>query len=570
MRRFDTKSLIALATAPSDQDDPWYVSAEQAVQYMTANSESAEVVIYVSAPFLLIVGALAPAENVTPPDGHALQNLSLFSDATWRIQKSWCSSEGHRVYIEPPFPEDSGSPLAGGEPLVIRRRLEGVHTGPTPIEISQKLVHCLDIHYVEERKAYCRLNDKGDIEDVIKILNLAIPDQLEGREVVTILRKDLDSYMALADMALVMKFDCTRYVAGSFNGWHGVTRYNRDEPDLFFHGGSASRASFAHGAIVIRPKTTVEDHEEAWRKDFDGDPDREYAVFKIYDRKNDRQIETSCSPEHIASYFENSDLPWHISPAFFRAEVLNRFKGDPEKYTLEDRSISCRGAWFLKSYDINDAGQVHAWIWDLSKLPYDEQLYWKAFNEWPKAPISERASRTDIEGDWYTEYQPLDALKRKVRVLDKQRPSWWNPRGEELIDSVLAPATDSPKEWGDEIMALDQCVVEGFLDKPLRKMAEEKGRVLEPNWRSLKLLNEILVGNSISAEGAREILAPLRKLHELRNEIRGHATNEKKAVAIREARTTHGNFRAHFFHLAEGCDQAFVAVMKALNFEFDE
>ena len=73
MRRFDTKPLIALATAPEDQGDPWYNSAEQAVQYMTANSESDEIVIYVSAPFLLIVGALAPTANVTPPDGDALQ-----------------------------------------------------------------------------------------------------------------------------------------------------------------------------------------------------------------------------------------------------------------------------------------------------------------------------------------------------------------------------------------------------------------------------------------------------------------------------------------------------------------
>jgi len=570
MRRFDTRPLIALATAPEDQDDPWYKEAELAIQYMKANSESDEIVIYASAPFVLIVGALAPTDNVTPPDGEALQNLSLFTDTTWRIERSWSSSEGHRVYIEAPFPEDSGSALAGGEPLVIRRRLEGVHTGSTPIEISQKLVHCLDIHYVDERKAYCRLNDNGDIEDVIRILRLQIPDQIEGREMVTILRKDLDNYMALADMALVMKFDFTRYVAGSFNGWDGASRYNRDELDLFYHGGSTSKASFTHGAMVVRPNTTVEEQEEAWRKDFDGDPDREYAVFKIYDRKNDRQVETSCSPEHIVSYFEDSDLPWQISPVFFRAEVLNRFKGDPEKYTLEDRSISCRGAWYLKSYDINEAGQVHAYIWDLSNLPYDEQLYWKAFNEWPKAPISERAHRTDIEGDWYTEYQPLDALKRKIRTLDKRKPAWWNPRGEELIDSVLAPTTDSPKEWGDEVMALDQCLVEGFLDKPLRKMVEEIGRDLEPNWRSLKLLYEILVGTSITAEDAKQILAPMRKLHELRNEIRGHATNEKKAVAIREARTTHGNFRSHFFHLAEGCDHALAAVMKALEIDIDE
>ncbi len=119
-------------------------------------------------------------------------------------------------------------------------------------------------------------------------------------------------------------------------------------------------------------------------------------------------------------------------------------------------------------------------------------------------------------------------------------------------------------------MALDQCLIEGFLDKSLRKMAEAKGRGLEPTWRSLKLLYEILVGSSISAEDARQILAPMRKLHELRNEIRGHATSEKKAVAIREARTSHGNFRTHFFHLAEGCDHTLVAVLKALETEIDE
>lgn len=38
MRHVDPKSLIALATAPGELDDLWYVSAEQAVQYMTANA----------------------------------------------------------------------------------------------------------------------------------------------------------------------------------------------------------------------------------------------------------------------------------------------------------------------------------------------------------------------------------------------------------------------------------------------------------------------------------------------------------------------------------------------------
>ncbi|HCG0428678.1 TPA: hypothetical protein NI976_005941, partial [Pseudomonas aeruginosa] len=116
----------------------------------------------------------------------------------------------------------------------------------------------------------------------------------------------------------------------------------------------------------------------------------------------------------------------------------------------------------------------------------------------------------------------------------------------------------------------DQLLVEGFLDKPLRKIAQEKGREIEPVWRSLKLLHEILLGSTLSEEAAKQLLAPMKKLHELRNEIRGHATHEKKEVAIREARTTHGNFRAHFFHLAEGCDQALIGVLKALEFEMED
>lgn len=566
MRRFDSTDLIAIAAAPAGEEVSWLGEAEKSVQFMKANAAAAEIVIFASAPAVLIVGALVPSANVTPPCGNDLQHQYLFTDAKWKVQKSW-SSGGYRVYLEPPFPGNEGKGMAGGEPLVYRRQLSGVQKGPPPIELSQKLVHCLDVHYIPERKAYCRLDKNGDIEDVIRILTLQMPGALEDREVVTILRKDLDDYMALADMALISKFDFTRFIPRNFGGWNGASRYHCNEEDLFYHGGVSGNASFVHGAMVVRSKTSVAEQEEAWRKEFDGDGEREYAVYKIFDRKNDRHVETSCSPDHVVSYFEKSDLPWHISPAFFRPEVLHRFKADPEKYTLEERSITCRGAWHLKSYDINEAGQVHAYIGDLARLPYEEQMYWKTFNEWPKGTISARAHRTDIEGDWHTDYNPLWSLKSKVRMLDERQPEWWSPRGEALIDSVLAPATDSPKEWGDEIMALDQVLIEGFLDKPLRAAATAKGRMLEDGWRSLKLLYEILVGSGLDAADAKRLMEPLKKLHGLRTEIRGHATNEKKEVAIREARTTHGNFRTQFFNLAEGCDMALDKVLKALGFE---
>lgn len=65
-------------------------------------------------------------------------------------------------------------------------------------------------------------------------------------------------------------------------------------------------------------------------------------------------------------------------------------------------------------------------------------------------------------------------------------------------------------------------------------------------------------------------MEPLRKLHALRTEIRGHATNEKKEVAIREARTTHGNFRTQLFALAEGCDKALDKLLEVLGVEMGD
>ena len=93
-----------------------------------------------------------------------------------------------------------------------------------------------------------------------------------------------------------------------------------------------------------------------------------------------------------------------MSPVFFNAEVLHKYKADTEKYTLEDRSINCRGTWSLQTYDVNEAGQVHTYLRYLGYLPYKEQLYWQSFNEWPKAALSERAIATDFKGEFHTDY----------------------------------------------------------------------------------------------------------------------------------------------------------------------
>lgn len=561
-RRFNISDLQAIAKAPSPGDVSWLVGARNSVEFLKQNAQSEEIVIYAGGPAVLIHGVLAPVKQVTPADQADLQNSFIGTDATWAILKSYGGGEPHRVYLEAPM--GSNKSLAGGEKLVFQRSFHGVDQGERRIELSQKLVHTLELHFVEERNAYCRLDSRGDLEDVIRIFRVDLGADKEKLVAVTILANDLCRYMALADLALVFFFDFTRYSAG-FGGWGDHERYDYKAPDLFYNGGGIHNASYVNGRMVVRSMITVQELVAEWEEETNPTKSKEYATFKIYDRKNQREVETSCAPEHLSNYFQESDLPWEISPAFFRADVLHRFKADPEKYTLDDRSISCRNAWYLKGYDINEVGQVHAYIGDLARLPIEEQRYWQSFNEWPNGGISKRAHENDILGEFSSEYDPLHRLKYKIGKLNAAAPDWWQPRAEAYMDAARYPATDSTLEWANEIMAFDQMLVEGFQLKPLRKLLEAKGRKLEASWQSLRVISELVIASGKTVDEARAFLTPLSRLHALRNVLKAHSSVEEKAKEERLARSTHRTLRAHFKDLASQCDKAFDEIMIALG-----
>ena len=568
MHPFKLSDLLAISNSPVPDDGPWLVRAENSVDFLRRNATNDEIVIYASTRSVLIHGVLGLTRKLTQGNISELQNRNIpMPDDSWSIQRVWGGGKGHQMYLEPPLATVSDA-LAGGEKLIFRRSFIGVSRCPTPIELSQKLIHSLELYFVPERNAYCRIDSCGDIEDVVRVIHQDGESDWDSLDVVAIKRSELDKFMALSKQCLVIRFDFTRARWGSFAGWGELNRYSKDNTDLYYHGGSAAQGSYCNGVMVVRPQITVAELVRRWKAEEDR-ANKKYAIFKIYDRKNDVNVETSCAPEFLSNYFQKSDLPWEISPAFFRAEVLHRFKADPEKYSLEERSISCRNAWYLKTYDINETGQIHTYIGYLADLPYEEQLYWQAFNEWPKGSISERAFQTDIIGDWYLKHEPLGALKHTILKLDAASPAWWKKRGEDLADAVRYPVTDSVKEWADEILALDQFLVEGFLSKPLRALAEEGGRAIEKNWGSLRVLQEVLSVRGHSDDSAKAIIAPMQRLHALRTEVKGHATVEKKRAAEVKARSDFGSLREHFRGLVTDCESAFNFVLASLGIKLE-
>jgi hypothetical protein len=511
----------------------------------------------------LVHGVLAPAEKTTPPDLNDLQHMVVFPDASWGIEHVSGGGQPDRVYLTSPLDMPGCRSLVGGEKLVFKRGFEGMEDFEPPIELSQKLVHSLRLHFVATRHAYCKLNEHGDLEDIINIVK--IPEGWGDRDgtFVTVRAKEFYEYLVLSKTNLIRKFDFTR-TDESFSAWPDSGRSAIQTDSLSYHCGKGLRSSFCNGIQVIVPPFTYEDVLLKHMNEREG-IGRRYVSFIIQDWRNKRILETSGAPGNLTNYFTKTEgLPYEVSPAFFRPEVLHKYKADPEKYKIENRSISCRGAWHLETYDINSEGQVHSYIIYLSRLPYEEQLYWKSFNEAPKGSISARAIQTDFDGTWSTDYDPLENLKRHVRALDDLAPAWWNPRRDGLTSVVHLPATDSAAEWADEIHKLDQMLVEGFQPRPLRELVTAKGGTFEKPWGSLRLLEEMFVAGGMPPADAKGVVEPLKRLHALRTPLKGHgALSDRKALAA-EARTEFGSFRAHFTQLAAGCDTSLKRIIDEL------
>ena len=385
--------LTAMSTAPTEEVafNAWLELAD-AVCFLEENARHSEFVAYLSMPFGFINTVSAPVASLSPPDVDDLMAWNFNPRGSWGIE--YCSSEPSSVRISQPLECTGTKTLESGEQLVFARHFDGRLGSKAYCEILQKFTHIFGIHFVAERNAYCRIDKHGDIEEAVKIVEVSGKGEgFVGRAVI-FQTELLQEYITLTDSALVRTFDFTRFRSGSFSGWNGHHSSElSSRGELFYRSHiEPGNGSYIRGFQIVR--SYISKNLLVNRLDPISRAKQEYASFVAFDWKNGVAKEISCAPGCTANYFTKSDLPFELSPAFFRPEVLTKYKADSEKYRLGDRSISCRETWHLETYDINDAGQVHTYLVYLRDLPFEEQLHWKAYNEYPKAPISRRAFET--------------------------------------------------------------------------------------------------------------------------------------------------------------------------------
>lgn len=562
LRNFEHQQLLSriadLNQVPASPDkyETW-ISASDHLDFLRTNADSEELIIFArAAPSSFVHAVLVSEECMTSSDQETLLH--------WRGSPlvDSCASYNNRqgnIYINRSTPFGPKS-LRSARPLVFGREFSGLgENRKVYYEILQEYLHVTDIHWCPARDSYCRFDENGDHEAVVSVTSKPTGSKLT---LISFRRTPLEAYLTASNSVLVQMFD---FILGrkSFESWHlGEKKLMLDDKRIFYSQKIIDHdAGLARGIQIIRPRhkrsqilaslgektTSREHHEEFVALDF-----RKRVVIKI-----------STDPDSTTDHFqaETNTLPSELSPAFFDPEVLIKYKSDPEKYTVSQYSIACRGGWQL-SYGVNEAGQVHAYICDLRYIPAKEKVYWRSFNQPPRTSISEASFRADFLAQWPNNIEPLQEILDRLMEWNKSTIDWWKSPDRTLFQRISTPRTSSRKEWSDAFIILSQLVVEGFSIGYIRAKLDENDIEFSKEEKSLSLIKKILKHRNSGGENSE--LTGLTTAQLIRSKAGAHAGGSKAESLANDALKKYGTYSDHFESICKKIAQELDLIEKVM------
>jgi len=542
-------AIVKLDEVPEDPSvfSEW-IKAEAHLLFLRQNAQADELVIYASGEYTFINTLVVPNDRLTPINKEDLMQWSL---TPYSSIAGYVSGGGRDdMWVERGLSGTGTTTLEGALQLIFGRTFEG-WTGPgrNYYELHQEYAHLARIHWRPEMRAYCRYNDDGDLDPLVSVTSR--DDKGSKMALVSFKWEPLEEYLAVSHASLVRMFDFTLFRRSGFSGWSdGAPEEFRESDHFFYHRKVMSGyAAYTRGVQIIRPRRDERTIFAAMKQGWSSQKDKKYVEFIAHDWRNDLIEKISTDPSATTNYFNAKDnsLPFERSPAFFRPEVILKYKADRDKYTVGEREVSCRAAWHLEAIDVNEAGQVHAYICYLRRLPYTEQLHWLSFNEAPRASISERAIAHDFQGKWLTFKEPLRKVLSIVRRWHHKTVPWWTLRDDRLLEHVNTPLTASRDEWAEAFMDLAKLVVEGFELKPIRRKLNAVQAPYDEKDQTITLLEKILNNGNTSGSFLR--LDGLRTVQFLRTKAKGHVGGSDADQLMHNALLEHETFANHFRHV---------------------
>ena len=570
LSNYEHKKLIETITkldhVPTDSKvySDW-ILAKAHLAFLRENARADELVVYASGEYTFVHSVVVQNERLSPPDRNDLLDWSL---NPYTSSASYVTGGGRNdVWVDRGLSGSGSKSFEGAVQLIFGRTFEG-WTGPgrNYYELSQEYAHLAGIHWRPEKRAYCRFDRHGDLGPVVSITTRE--DKGSDMALVSFKWEPMEEYLAASNASLVRVFDFTLLRRSGFSSWSDEAPQELDESDHFFFRQKVmpGYAAYTRGVQIICPRRSRKAIFTGITDGWFGRKNKEYAEFTAHDWRNDRIAKISTDPIATANYFnaEGNSLPFELSPAFFRPEVLSKYKADREKYTVGERDVSCRATWHLEGIDVNEAGQVHAYICYLRRLPYAEQLHWLSFNEAPKASISKRAVINDFKGEFVTVIDPLQKVMAVIRRWHDAKVAWWTLRNDRLFERVNTPLTENRDEWAEAFMDLTKLVVEGLETKFIREKLDTAHVSYDKEKdQTIALLEKLLNKTGILGE-ARQ-LAGLRAAQRIRSKVKGHTGGGDADQLAQDALMEHGTFTDHFRHVCTQVADELETIEKLLS-----
>ncbi len=556
------KRLQELSADPQAADVASWIRCTDAVELVRAQAKMGWFVLCGLGRRLFVHTVVVPEEIIRSATASDLHLWSGNPSAQWSFALG-----PNEPSLSAPLSSIGSKAIATGEQLVFLRETKA-RTPSSYIELSNCFSQALDLHLVPERESWVHIDEHGDPQDIVKVFR---NNKHHGRsELFVLARHDaVEDYAKLGRTCIVTMFEANRSVDRTFrdlNARHETQKASRTLYVRQWH----DNKSYGYTRGVSINYVTKRQRLRLVSSFLDFRRTTKFATFLAYDWKNKRVANISCSPEKLASYFDNDGRPHQLSPAFFKPDVILKYKSDSDRFMVNERSLSCRESWHLETFDVNDAGQIHTYLCYLSRLPYTEQLYWQSFNEEPRGevgpvgPIAERAFRADFLGDFDRSYDGLREVKRTLERWREKSVPWWTLRADNLPSRTCRVFTEAVREWAQEIQHLQQLVVEGFEESWLRSYVKIATDSEHKGARSLKLL-EVLVNAILDEEQhSKTMLAPLIELNRTRTEVSSHAGGVTARRRTQQAISKCGGLRFHFAALCSDVAECLLEIEQAM------
>ncbi|WP_144034003.1 hypothetical protein SPSIL_050180 [Sporomusa silvacetica DSM 10669] len=401
---------------------------------------------------------------------------------------------------------------SGIEPLVYLRSFHDIRHSYVEISEEFRLFH--NLYYDKKNDKYVLITDSGDEEDAIIV---------EGKSV-KIRLKLLKQYLAIRQMHLAIYFEMMTYSEKSLEelGVNAGSKQNRTTNlcyDLIFRDAEeliSTKGCKAFSRLIGKKLIGGMPREKCgiWPYEAEG----EYVDFIIGVDDNGDNITHTSDPEVLATYFDSKGGAYHyLTPVFFSRDVLTKYYANPDKFTVEDGHLWCKGLWGLRM-DNNHEKYIIVYLGDLgNELSIKEQRYWKSFNVPPEGYISEVNFRRSFLAEW-TNPQQSDLVFKST--FEQLFGAWESCFGWPLFKSLSTedehnfkalriPLTNDQAEFDQQVLSLAKVLIDSINEKQIEPFIEK-----DSNTKGISKFEKFLQVQSWT--GYEEHIKFLRSLWDLR------------------------------------------------------